>query len=303
MIASEVVYFQDWRRMKERVRLENRVQPALILLLVGCASSTPQVSAPTPIPAISAPSAATPSSWMLRLAPGATVYRISRSGVIENTSDSSGGRAVTANSSHETLNLEQLGDTIAFTAILDTFATTVQRETTSSQQPVALPFQLSGQVVADKIRISGDTLADKCNPAVTALVSDLHNLLPRFPVSLSVTSRWTDSTDVVGCQSSIPIRSRVTHSYSVTGEISYADTRVLVIQRLDSIRAEGEGAQQQHRVVLAAMGNGNATYYVDPISAHVVQLITNQDVELTVTASGRTNRFRQTARQEFTLRR
>jgi hypothetical protein len=76
---------------------------------------------------------------------------------------------------------------------------------------------------------------------------------------------------------------------------------VLVIQRADFIQAEGEGAQQQHRLLLTAVGTGNATYYVDIGTGHVVHLTVNQDIDLTVTASGRANHFRQNARQEFTL--
>jgi hypothetical protein len=106
---------------------------------------------------------------------------------------------------------------------------------------------------------------------------------------------------MVGCQGSIPLRSRVSHTFTVGGEISYENTPVLVIQRADSIHAEGEGAQQQHRILLTAIGTGNATYYVDTGTGHVVHLIINQDIDLTINTSGRANHFRQSARQEFTL--
>ena len=106
---------------------------------------------------------------------------------------------------------------------------------------------------------------------------------------------------MVSCQASIPIRSHVNHSYTVAGERLYNNATVLMIQRVDSIRGEGDGAQQQHRIVLTAFGTGAATYYVDVATGHVVHLIVNQNVELTVTASGKASRFKQTATQEFTL--
>jgi hypothetical protein len=205
-----------------------------------------------------------------------------------------------ANSSRETITLEQTGDTIKFAATVDTFSTTAQGSTLL-QQTAALPFRLSGFFTADTIQISNTVVTDQCLAVATALISDIHNLLPRFPRSLSTTSRWNDSTNIVGCQATIPIRSRVSHSYSVVGETSYENSPVLVIQRADSIHAEGEGAQQQHRLLLTVIGTGNATYYVDARTSYVVHLTVNQDIDLTITTSGKANHFRQNAKQEFSL--
>jgi hypothetical protein len=286
------------------MRLENGWPFGLVVLVFGCASPhTPGTSPPAPTPSNPAPPASAPSSWTFSILPGTTTYRIARSGVIENASDSTSSREVTANSSHETITLQQLGDTVSFTATVDTFSTTLQGSPDTTQRSVALPFQISGQLVADSIHIANDTLSDRCSTIATALLADIHNLLPRFPRSLYKTSAWTDSTETTSCQSSIPIRSRVGHSYRVAGETHYNEATVLVIERVDSIHASGEGIQQQHRVVLAAFGTGTATYYVDTATGHVVHLTLNQDVDVTVTASGKANHFRQNAKQEFELAR
>jgi hypothetical protein len=50
-----------------------------------------------------------------------------------------------------------------------------------------------------------------------------------------------------------------------------------------------------------ADGVGKATYYLDTKAGRVVYLSVDQNLDLTVTASGKTNRFRQDARQNFTL--
>jgi len=85
------------------------------------------------------------------------------------------------------------------------------------------------------------------------------------------------------------------------GESVYEGVRVLVVQRNDTIQAEGEGAQQQHRLMLSANGMGSATYYIDISSGRILHLSVGQDLDLSITASGRTTRFRQTAKEEFTL--
>ena len=85
------------------------------------------------------------------------------------------------------------------------------------------------------------------------------------------------------------------------GMSAYEGLPALVVQRTDTISAEGDGAQQQHRLVLNASGTGSATYYLDTSTGRVLHLTANQDSNLTVTTSGRTRQFRQSAKQEFGL--
>jgi hypothetical protein len=275
----------------------------LLLLAMGCSSArSPQPAIPPVVaPSLPVPAPGSPTSWTFRLTPGTVAYRITRTGIVENRSDSASRQETSANSSYETITLQQSGDTIGFTVTVDTFSTTVQGLISPHQQASPLPFQLSGFLTPDTLRFSSDSLADQCNPVRTLLITDLHNLLPQFPESLSRSSSWRDSTNMVGCQGSVPVRSRVRHSFTVLGETSYENRPVLVIQRADTIQAEGEGAQQQHRLLLSINGAGNAVYYLDIGSGRVVHLTVTQDLILTITASGRPNYFRQNARQDFAL--
>jgi hypothetical protein len=97
----------------------------------------------------------------------------------------------------------------------------------------------------------------------------------------------------------IPTIARITRSYVVSGEIIYQGLLVVVVQRRDSIHAHGEGAQQQHRVMLDASGTGSATYYLNPQNGFITRLNTGQDLDLAITASGKIYHFRQSSTQEF----
>jgi len=97
----------------------------------------------------------------------------------------------------------------------------------------------------------------------------------------------------------IPTTAHIARSYIVSGETEYQGEPVLVIQRTDSINAHGEGAQQQHRVILDASGTGSALYYVSPRDGRVRRVNTGQDLDLSITASGKINRFKQSSKQEF----
>jgi hypothetical protein len=190
------------------------------------------------------------------------------------------------------------GDTIHFTAIMDTSSTTTQG-TIGPVQPVRLPVQLSGLRIDDSLTISADSSTERCNPVSSALSADLHNLLVGFPLQLSQGSGWRDSLELNTCQGMIPTTVHIARSYVVAGETTYQGLPVVVVQRRDSIHAHGEGAQQQHRVTLDASGTGKATYYLNPQNGFVLGLNTEQNLDLAITTSGKIHRFRESSTQGF----
>jgi hypothetical protein len=97
----------------------------------------------------------------------------------------------------------------------------------------------------------------------------------------------------------IPTTVRIARSYVVSGEASYQGLPVVVVQRQDSVHAHGEGAQQQHRVILDASGTGSATYYLNPQNGFILRLNTEQNLDLTITTSGKINLFRESSMQNF----
>lgn len=230
--------------------------------------------------------------------PGTVTYKISRSAAIEDLG-AGAKQEISTNSSHESIGLQAIGDTIGFTAVVDTFSTTTQGAI-GPAQTTQLPLQLSGFLIGDSLVIT-DSLAQKCNPVVSALITDIHNLLVSFPDTLSTQSSWRDSTSLFGCQGSIGTQSHVTRSYKVIGESSYEGISAIIVQRTDSIQATGEGAQQQHRILLDARGVGSAVYYLDINNGRVLHLSSSQDLNLIITASGKSSHFRESAKQEFAL--
>ena len=132
-------------------------------------------------------------------------------------------------------------------------------------------------------------------------MTDLNNLLLHVPAELVKGVSWKDSVEVIGCQAMIPTTTRTTRSYVVSGEISHQGYPVLLLQRVDTIRAHGEGSQQQHQLILDVTGTGTAAYYLSPGEGRIVRLSTAQDLNLLITASGQTYRFKQSSKQDFNL--
>ena len=271
--------------------------------IIGCVSTQPKpTGTPLPVPSIPSPVAGEPSSWTFSLTPGTASYRVSRSATIESVSDSASRKEISTNTTYESITLLAAADTTSFSAEADTFSTTTQG-VASSAQTGQLPFRIAGSLIGDSLLVSRDSLSEGCNPIATVLLTDVHNLVPRFPASLSVAQTWTDSTSLSGCQGSIPTRSHLVRKFRVMGLGTYENVSVLVVQRNDRISAEGEGSQQQHRLQLDASGTGGGIYYLDINTGRVLHLTVSQELNLTITASGKANHFRQSAKQDFALSR
>jgi hypothetical protein len=188
---------------------------------------------------------------------------------------------------------------IGFTAVIDTFSSTTQGRI-GAVQSIQLPMQVAGIFSDSGLVITSDG-SNKCNPVGSIISSDLHNLLTQFPPRLSQGLTWQDSVSTTGCQAAIPTISRMIRSYVVSGEAVYEGRPVLIVQRTDSIQAQGEGAQQQHPMRLDARGTGSATYYLDTRDGRVVRLTASQELLLTITASGKSHQFKQSSKQDFKL--
>jgi hypothetical protein len=270
-----------------------------ILITTSCApSAVRRPVQPTPSPPLPNPVPSAAGVWTINRSSGAISYKISRSAAIESQSDSNPHQEVSTNTTHEHVTLDIAGDTARFTAMMDTSSTTTQG-TIGPVQPIQLPVHLSGLQMGDSLTISSDSTTERCNPASSTLSADVHNLLVGFPIQLSQGGGWRDSLELSTCQGMIPTTVHITRSYVVSGETTYQGLAVVVVQRRDSIHAHGEGAQQQHRVTLDADGTGNATYYLNPQNGFVLQLNTEQNLNLAIATSGKIHHFRESSTQNF----
>ena len=279
------------------------VRSILILSLVACTSGRVPVSPPS-IPALPQPSEPRGvGSWSFSYRSDTLHYRVTRSAAVESQSDSGSHREISTNNSHEVLSLSVAGDTVRYTATVDSFSTTTQG-LIGPAQPVVLPVQISGVVdSASSQPDSSDTSSgsSSCNPIQSSLTRDVGSLLVRFPPQLIPGLSWRDSTVRSACYAMIPMKAIVIRKFSVVGVAESDGKSSVLIQRTDSISAHGEGRQQQHQLIVDVTGTGGAAYHLSPEQGSVVLLTTNQDLNLTVRASGRTSRFRETAKEEFSL--
>jgi hypothetical protein len=274
-----------------------------IILSVACTttrSSPPPASAPAPAPPIGhVPLPIVPNSgaWSFRYLPGITGYQVARSATITRL-DTAGNAELSSNSSHESVTLDSTDLGVNFVGVIDGFTTTTQG-LIGPIQPAQLPEQVSGSFSSGGLTITNQTSGEKCNPVHSVLFADLYNLLVPFPLQLSPGVSWTDSVEVRGCPAGVPTLSHTARAFTVVGEVTYDGRPAVMIQRVDTLRAQGEGGLQQHRVSIDAHGTGTAVYYLDVASGRIMHLTTDQTLLLGVTTSSRKYQLKQDSKQEF----
>ena len=239
------------------------VSPVVTPTPVNVPATQPTKPAPPPPTAIPAPPPAKLSgSWNFAYAPGTYTYTVQTDGTIAPVSDTS--------------------------------------------QKQALPE--SHQIATIAISGSGDVQVIDPAPATSpacdstaALIVRAQQLLPKVPNTLIAGTKWRDSTTTSGCRGMLPVASTVISNYTVTGDTTINSTRVLQIQRADSISATGEGSSGQHRIMIAATGTGLSHAFLDPISGRLLLLSGTQSTLVNVTTSGRLATFRQNVTESISL--
>ena len=268
----------------------------ILLATAGC--TTTQVHSP----ALPGPVSPQPPERTSDNGPWAFTYRsdtlrveITRSAAIESQTDSGTRREISTNNTHETIAVMVDGDSIRYTATVDSFATASQGQI-GNVQPVTLPVLTSGTIGAG---VGADSTIQSCDPVKAALETDIRNLLVSFPQQMAPSQTWRDSVVRLSCYGSIPMRATVVRTFSVVGRTSLNGQSAVAIQRSDSISAHGEGRQQQHQLIVDVSGTGTATYYLIPELGKLSRLTTGQDLDFTIRASARVSRFRESAKEEF----
>jgi len=272
----------------------------VISLVISCTTGGSSVSPRSPaVPApISQPTDRGP--WTLSYRSDTLRYQVIRSASIESQRDSAVHREISTNNTHEIVSLAVAGDSVRYTAVVDSFSTATQG-LVGPVQPVNLPIEVSGTVDSLGLNIDSTATDEQCNPLRSSLESDVRNLLISLPLQLSPGTSWRDSSVTATCLGSIPAKAIIIRHFVVTGATTYTNESTVTIQRTDSISAQGEGRQQQHQLKIEISGTGSATYYISVGKGHVVHLATSEDLSFVVKSASRTDHLRESVKEEFSL--
>lgn len=292
--------------------LVSHVHPRSVALLLmvavaaqlSCASGTTPHT-PTP-PAPERDSAATnkPESWTPHLAPGSWHYQVVTDASVVLTADSSTTQVPVRTSTFYTIRLETDSSGLTLTGSVD--SATVSADKTIPQQP-----DTTHQASTFTARIGADgALTDlrgsdstQCVQGLDPRVAAVRALLIHTPATLTPNATWTDSTNVLTCRGTVPIRTTTTYTYEVRSLTSWEGAPALEIARTGTITLASEaGLATASAITITGTGSSTTTLLIDPATAMILHAAGESHTSLTVATTRSKLPFRQNVTETITLR-
>ena len=245
--------------------------------MAACASAPP-ANVPSPVsqpgahpaqpvsvtpPSVTPPPAVHSGAWKFTYAPGTYLYALTTDATIAPLSD-----------------------------------TTQKRQIPELTQQATLAMSATGDLqVVDPV----PGASSACD-TVAALITRAQQLIPKIPDHFAVGSHWRDSTTTSGCRGMIPATSQVISNYTVMGDTIFANAAAVRIHRTDSLTANGEGSEGQHRILMTATGTGAADLFFNTTTGVFAGSSGLQTTVVNVTTSGRLTQFLQHVKESVTLK-
>ncbi len=286
----------------------NRRTCVFVLIFTACARSTQRSPDPVLEPASNSP--ATPAittarSWTLIPTTAIQRYISTATTTLELQSDTATTRGSVTTTAAFTLSAIREAGLARIQGSLDSFSTKVNGRITQPDQASVVPLIFRGRLVnggfnLDSINGQPPGTGDCRNQGLNSL-SFLRQSVVAVPSVLTAGLTWVDSSTISACNGSIPLQLTAVKTYTVAGEDRRNGSPVIVIDRVDTFAAFGEGAQSQHRVTIIVRGSGSAKVYVDRASGMLNSSEGELQARVTINASGRTQIFNQTVKERTVL--
>lgn len=142
-----------------------------------------------------------------------------------------------------------------------------------------------------------------CSDTLASYLNILYSQINTIPSVLERGMSWQDSLTGSSCQGSIPITVRIIRHYRAVGETSTGTEPGLLVNRTDSSRTMGEGADGQHRITINTLGVAEVSLLLDPRTARVLRTDRHQTTQVLTKISGQDLQFTQTSKEAVQRRR
>lgn len=293
--------------------MSHRVTQVFVALLsIACATSGPVVEpVPRPSNGTSVPPSSvltSPQTWTLTADYQPRTYLSIATTIFELHSDTAFTRDTVTVSTDFTISVTPEGGLTRLTGTINRMSITAGNKIGQPAQLPLAPFPFTARI-ENRILILDSAGGEpvmapvSCNNVTLATLTLLQRNVIAVPATPTLGMTWRDSAVVSGCSGSIPVSLSVVRTYKIAREVSYQGQLVLLIERTDSTRATGEGSEEQHRIIITSQGSGSAQLYIDRTTGLLAGTEGEQKADVSVTASGRTQRFTQTVSEKTTPRR
>ena len=162
------------------------------------------------------------------------------------------------------------------------------------------PVAFDGKISAHSLTVNraGQTVSQiPCADSLLTMLSSISKDLVAAPIDLNSNEMWQDSTSMIICSGSLPLVLSTIRNYRLTGEGSFNNSPVLILERTEKILANGQGSQGQHQIVIETSGTGAGQVYLDPITGSLFGVRAKTQTRISIKSSGRIQNFIQTTEE------
>jgi hypothetical protein len=287
--------------------LRNRV--FLAVLCTACRSSTPgeppspDVGSPTETPTELNP---TVSAWTI--SPTSQEYRYTSvtSAILETAGLPQSVRDTIVSTINFSISIARDITPSSYSARIEAISTQGGTRIRAAVPPatVVLPFVFTGHLEVNRITIElpkvQTDISASCVNETLAAIPVVQRSLVLIPLQLRTGMTWTDSAVSSVCSGPVLVSLSSIRTYQVKGQTVIRGRTVILLDQQSRTSFTGEGAQEQHRIRVRGDGTGKSQLAVDAMTGVLVDATANNTTLLTVTASGRDQRFTQTSRERVT---
>jgi hypothetical protein len=250
-----------------------------------------------PLPGAPSTPASSRTSWVIAPSSQTHQYRSVVTAVIEQSDPSPGIRDSIRIMSDFNLSLERQARALSFSATIKNFSVQGSARTGLPGIPNQFPVSVRGRLEGSRLSLDMD--AD-CASETSSMIPGIQRLVVFLPLQLRKDQTWTDSTSAAVCSGSIPVVLTAIRSYRVISETEIHGQPALRLSREDRTTSQGEGSEGQHRIQLQSNGTGRGEVIIDRTTGELLESSVTSTVGITVTTSGRTQKFTQVSRELVT---
>ena len=250
---------------------------------------------PSAVPSL--PIVSTTDSWSIRPSSQQHRYRSTTVSIVTAADAAPVLRDSTSSTADFSLSVSRDTKGASYSAVIETLSVSGgARISGSSAIALSSPVTFAGRFDPGQLTTIS---APECGTTASSAVPIIQRSILLFPLQLRRGQTWTDSTLSTVCSGSIPVTLTAVRSYRVIGETDTGGRGGILLERLDRTLSAGEGSEGQHRVQLRGGGAGQSQLLIDSSTGTLIETTGTNTTTVTVTTSGRSQRFTQTSREHI----
>ena len=169
---------------------------------------------------------------------------------------------------------------------------------------IPIPFVFTGRLEPNRITLelpkAQTDISGSCVNEALAAVPVVQRSLVLVPLQLRTGLTWMDSTTASVCSGPMLVSLTSVRIYMVKGQAVVRGRTAILLEQQNRTSFAGEGAQEQHRIRVRGDGTGKSQLAVDAVTGALIDVTADNTTLLTITASGRDQRFTQTSYERVT---